>query len=236
MASFKLLLVEDDLNLGQILNEYLTLKGYETRLCRDGEEGMTAFHGDVFDLCLLDVMLPRKDGFSMAKEIRKKDLTTPIIFLTAKSLTADRIEGFKTGADDYIAKPFSMEELLLRIQAILKRTGQKNQQISDQKEFDFGSFHFDYDKQLLIQSHKQTRLTVKESELLRLLCLHVNRTLDRSTALRMIWRDDNYFNARSMDVYIVKLRKYLRADPSVQIITLHGSGFKLITDTPPAVQ
>lgn len=230
MASFKLLLVEDDPNLGQILNEYLSLKGYETKLCRDGEEGLTAFKRDAYDLCLFDVMLPKKDGFSMAKEIRKSDSVTPIIFLTAKSMKEDTIEGFKIGADDYITKPFSMEELLLRIQAILRRTAEKNPQISDQKEFDFGSFHFDYDKQLLTQENEQTKLTSKESELLRLLCLHINQPLDRSTALKMIWRDDSYFNARSMDVYIAKLRKHLKPDPSVQIMTLHGSGFKLITE------
>ncbi|MBO3699962.1 response regulator transcription factor [Roseivirga sp. E12] len=233
MASFKLLLVEDDPNLGQILNEYLSLKGYETRLCRDGEEGLNAFKSEPFDLCLFDIMLPKKDGFSMAKEIRRNDSVTPIMFLTAKSMKEDTIEGFKIGADDYITKPFSMEELLLRIQAILRRTGEKNPQFSDQKDFDFGSFHFDYDKQLLLENGNQTKLTSKESELLRLLCLHVNQPLDRSTALKMIWRDDSYFNARSMDVYIAKLRKHLKVDPTVQIMTLHGSGFKLITNAQP---
>ncbi|MCO6358977.1 DNA-binding response OmpR family regulator [Roseivirga pacifica] len=230
MASFKILLVEDDPNLGQILHEYLSVKGYETKLCRDGEEGLRAFKSDPYDLCLFDVMLPKKDGFSMAKEIRKNDSVTPIIFLTAKSMKEDTIEGFKIGGDDYITKPFSMEELLLRIQAILRRTAEKNPQISDQKEFEFGSFHFDYDKQVLSQSGNQTKLTSKESELLRLLCLHINQPLDRSTALKIIWRDDSYFNARSMDVYIAKLRKHLKVDETVQIMTLHGSGFKLITD------
>lgn len=230
MASFKLLLVEDDPNLGQILNEYLTMKGYETKLCRDGEEGLSAFKRESFDLCLFDVMLPKKDGFSMAKEIRRTDSVTPIIFLTAKSMKEDTVEGFKIGGDDYITKPFSMEELLLRIQAILRRTAEHSPQISDQKEFNFGSFHFDFDKQLLSIQGVSTKLTSKESELLRLLCLHLNQPLDRSVALKMIWRDDSYFNARSMDVYIAKLRKHLKADESVQIMTLHGSGFKLITD------
>lgn len=230
MASYKLLLVEDDPNLGQILNEYLALKGYTTTLCRDGEEGLLAFKREQFDLCLFDIMLPKKDGFSMAKEIRRNDSVTPIIFLTAKSMKEDTIEGFKIGGDDYITKPFSMEELLLRIQAILRRTAEKNPQISDQKEFNFGSFHFDYDKQLLVHGNDQTKLTSKESELLRMLCLHLNQPLDRSTALKIIWRDDSYFNARSMDVYIAKLRKHLKPDPTVQIMTLHGSGFKLITD------
>ena len=151
MASFKLLLVEDDPNLGQILNEYLTLKGYETKLCRDGEEGLLAFKRESFDLCLFDVMLPKKDGFSMAKEIRKNDSVTPIIFLTAKSMKEDTIEGFKIGGDDYITKPFSMEELLLRIQAILRRTAEHSPQISDQKEFSFGNFHFDFDKRCSIE-------------------------------------------------------------------------------------
>ncbi|MFT6828765.1 MAG: two-component system response regulator VicR [Roseivirga sp.] len=231
MASFKILLVEDDLNLGQILNEYLTVKGYETKLCRDGDEGVKAFKREAFDLCLFDVMLPKKDGFSMAKEIRREDKVTPIIFLTAKSMKEDTIEGFKIGGDDYITKPFSMEELLLRIQAILRRTAEKNPQISDQKIFEFGSFKFDYDKQILSRpGSEEVRLTSKESELLRLLCLHVNQPLDRSTALKIIWRDDSYFNARSMDVYIAKLRKMLKEDESVQIITIHGSGFKLITE------
>jgi len=230
MASFKILLVEDDPNLGQILNEYLILKGYETKLCRDGEEGVKAFKKEAFDLCLFDVMLPKKDGFSMAKEIRREDKVTPIIFLTAKSMKEDTIEGFKIGGDDYITKPFSMEELLLRIQAILRRTAEKNPQISDQKVFEFGSFRFDFDKQILSWNGGENRLTSKESELLRLLCLHENQPLDRSTALKIIWRDDSYFNARSMDVYIAKLRKMLKADESVQIITIHGSGFKLITE------
>jgi len=233
MASFKILLVEDDPNLGQILNEYLSAKGYETKLCRDGEEGILAFKQEAFDLCLFDVMLPKKDGFSMAKEVRKTDSVTPIIFLTAKSMKEDTIEGFKAGGDDYITKPFSMEELLLRIQAILRRTAEHNPQISDQKEFSFGRFHYDYDKQLLSIDGTSTKLTSKESELLRLLCLHMNQPLDRSTALKIIWRDDSYFNARSMDVYIAKLRKHLKADESVQIMTLHGSGFKLITGAAP---
>ena len=228
MSNFKLLLVEDDPNLGQILNEYLSLKGYETTLCCDGEEGLKTFKRGRFDLCLFDVMLPKKDGFSMAKEIRREDTVTPIIFLTAKSMKEDTIEGFKIGGDDYITKPFSMEELLLRIKAILRRTAESNPQVSGQKTFEFGSFHFDYDKQMLSRADAETKLTSKESELLRLLCLHLNQPLDRSVALKLIWRDDSYFNARSMDVYIAKLRKLLREDESVQIITLHGSGFKLI--------
>jgi len=176
-------------------------------------------------------MLPKKDGFSMAKEIRRTDKETPIIFLTAKSMKADTIEGFKIGGDDYITKPFSMEELLLRIQVILKRTASKNPQFSDQKQFEFGSFKFDFDKQVLIGKEGENKLTSKESELLRLLCLHINQPLDRSVALKIIWRDDSYFNARSMDVYIAKLRKLLKQDDTIQIITLHGSGFKLITNS-----
>ncbi len=230
MSKYKLLVVEDDPNLGQILNEYLSLKGYETTLCRDGEEGVNMFKREQFNLCLFDVMLPKKDGFSMAKEIRRDDKETPIIFLTAKSMKTDTIEGFKIGGDDYITKPFSMEELLLRIQAVLRRTVDKNPQFSDQKVFEFGSFHFDFDKQMLKGQVGETKLTSKESELLRLLCLHINQPLDRSVALKLIWRDDSYFNARSMDVYIAKLRKLLKPDENIQIITLHGSGFKLITD------
>jgi len=229
MSKYKILLVEDDLNLGQVLNEYLSLKGYDTTLCRDGEEGVKAFKKEQFHLCLFDVMLPKKDGFSMARDIRKNDKETPIIFLTAKSMKTDTIEGFKVGGDDYITKPFSMEELLLRIRAILKRTTSNSPQFSDQKLFEFGSFKFDFDKQLLTGKEGEFKLTSKESELLRLLCLHVNQPLDRSLALKIIWRDDSYFNARSMDVYIAKLRKLLKQDGSTQIITLHGSGFKLVT-------
>ena len=227
MKKDKLLIVEDDLNLGQILKEYLEAKGFETHLCRDGEEGIQAFRDQHFDLCILDIMMPKKDGFTLAKEIRLTDKQTPIIFLTAKSMKEDTLEGFKIGADDYITKPFSMEELLLRLMAILRRTG--NSAVKTQNNYKFGAFTFNYDQQILRFAEDEQKLTSKESELLRLLCQNINQTLDRSAALKAIWKDDSYFNARSMDVYIAKLRKYLKKDENIRILTIHGEGFKLVS-------
>lgn len=224
-----ILLAEDDPNLGQILKEYLDIKGYDTTLMRDGEAGLKAFKNQRFDLCVFDVMMPRLDGFSLAKEVRIIDKNVPIIFLTAKSMKEDTLEGFKVGADDYMKKPFSMEELLMRIKAILRRTSQIDADAESQRYFDIGRFRFDYDAQKLVFDGKdESKLTSKESELLRLLALHKNRTMDRSLALKKIWLDDNYFNSRSMDVYITKLRKYLRPDDQLQIINVHGQGFKLL--------
>lgn len=227
MQKQKILLVEDDLNLGQILKEYLEIKGFETELCRDGDEGFSAFDRGNFDLCILDIMLPKKDGFSLAKEIKVADKHTPIIFLTAKSMKQDTIEGFKIGADDYMTKPFSMEELLMRIKAILRRSGKHNNK-PEKQVFNIGNFTFNYDFHQLTSEISKIKLTSKEAELLKLLCLNINQTLDRSTALKIIWRDDSYFNARSMDVYITKLRKYLREDQNLEILTVRGIGFKLI--------
>ncbi|MDN5216365.1 response regulator transcription factor [Fulvivirgaceae bacterium BMA12] len=231
MQKQKILLVEDDLNLGQILKEYLDIKGFDTKLCRDGEEGFEAFENDSFDLCIFDIMLPKKDGFSLAREIKVADKITPIIFLTAKSMKQDTIEGFKLGADDYITKPFSMEELLLRIKAILRRSGSNAQSKPELQVFKIGGFTFDYDLHQLTYNNVTTKLTSKEAELLKLFCLNINQTLDRSTALKIIWRDDSYFNARSMDVYITKLRKYLKEDPTLEILTVRGTGFKLVEKT-----
>ena len=228
MENYKLLIVEDDPNLGQILKEYLDLKGYVTVLCNNGELGAKAFNQEVFDLCILDIMMPKKDGFTLAKEIRLTDKKTPIVFLTAKSMKEDTIEGFRIGADDYLTKPFSMEELLLRLKAILRRSGGQDVGKGDQKEFEFGKFKFLSDKQILRIGDNEVKLTTKESELLKLLCLNKGDILERSTALKKIWRDDTYFNARSMDVYITKLRKHLKGDESVQILTIHGQGFKLV--------
>lgn len=228
MQKQRILLVEDDPNLGQILKEYLDIKGFETNLCRDGEEGFQAFENNKFDICILDVMLPKKDGFSLAREIKVADKTTPFIFLTAKSMTQDTIEGFKLGADDYITKPFSMEELLLRIKAILRRSGNNAQNKPEAQIFKIGGFTFDYDLHQLTSEKSTIKLTSKEAELLKLFCLNINQTLDRSTALKIIWRDDSYFNARSMDVYITKLRKYLKEDPALEILTVRGTGFKLV--------
>ena len=223
----KILLCEDDENLGMLLREYLQAKGYDTELCNNGEAGYKAFLRERFDLCVLDVMMPKKDGFSLAKDIRQNNEEIPIIFLTAKTLKEDILEGFKIGADDYLTKPFSMEELTFRIEAILRRVkGKKNKDCTFYK---IGSFTFDTQKQILARGDKQTKLTTKESELLSLLCAHANEILQRDFALKTIWIDDNYFNARSMDVYITKLRKHLKEDENVEIINIHGKGYKLIT-------
>jgi DNA-binding response OmpR family regulator len=233
----KILLVEDDPNLGQLLQEYLEIKGFETTLARDGEKALVLYKGQRYDLCILDVMLPKKDGFSLAKEIRSVNKQIPIIFLTAKSLKEDTLEGLRIGADDYMTKPFSMEELLLRMKAILRRTSQPAEEVQDIKQFTIGSYLFDYEHQTLASVSHTARLTCKESELLRLLCLNLNHTLERSVALKQIWLDDTYFNARSMDVYITKLRKYLKDDPSIEIANVHGTGYKLMVltalDLPP---
>lgn len=224
----KILLVEDDNNLGQLLQEYLQIKGYPTTLRRDGEAGFDTYQTHTFDLCILDVMLPKMDGFSLAEKIRNQDKRVPIIFLTAKSMKEDAIKGFKAGADDYIHKPFSMEELLLRIEAIMRRVGQREDEPVEQDYFEVGSFSFDYGTQKLNHNGESKKLTSKEADLLKMLCEHKNQTLDRSKALKKIWLDDNYFNARSMDVYITKLRKYLKSDENIQIVNVHGQGFKLI--------
>ena len=215
----RILLCEDDENLGMLLREYLQAKGYAADLFSDGESGYKAFLKGKYDLCVLDVMMPKKDGFTLAQEIRTVNGEVPIIFLTAKSLKEDILEGFKIGADDYITKPFSMEEILRRVK------GKKGKEVTMYK---IGRFTFDTQKQVLAIDDKSTKLTTKESELLSLLCAHVNEILERNFALKTIWIDDNYFNARSMDVYITKLRKHLKDDPSIEIINIHGKGYKLI--------
>ena len=221
----KILLCEDDENLGMLLREYLQAKGYATELCPDGEAGYKAFLKTKFDICVLDVMMPKKDGFTLAQEIRSSNLDVPIIFLTAKTLKEDILEGFKIGADDYITKPFSMEELV--IEAIMRRT--KGKKSKESTLYHIGKFTFDTQKQLLCIGDDQRKLTTKENELLALLCSHANEILQRDFALKTIWIDDNYFNARSMDVYITKLRKHLKDDPQIEIINIHGKGYKLIT-------
>ena len=223
----KILLCEDDENLGMLLREYLQAKGYMDELCPDGEAGYKAFLKTKFDICVLDVMMPKKDGFTLAQEIRQANSAIPMVFLTAKSLKEDILEGFKIGADDYITKPFSMEELVFRVEAILRRVrGKKNK---ENTLYHIGKFLFDTQKQLLTIGGKQTKLTTKENELLALLCSHANEILQRDFALKTIWIDDNYFNARSMDVYITKLRKHLKDDEDIEIINIHGKGYKLIT-------
>ncbi|HPB06086.1 MAG TPA: response regulator transcription factor [Prolixibacteraceae bacterium] len=226
-TKIKILLAEDDENLGLLLKEYLIAKGYDTDLFPDGE---TAYHGfmrNQYNICLLDVMMPKKDGFTLARDIRLVNADIPVIFLTAKNLKEDVIEGFKIGADDYMTKPFSMEELIFRIEAILRRISNDNQP-SDQNVYHIGLYSFDVRKQILSHDGEEVKLTTKESELLRLLVANANKVLERNYALKAIWIDDNYFNARSMDVYITKLRKHLKDDPSVEIINVHGKGYKLI--------
>lgn len=221
-----ILLCEDDENLGMLLREYLNAKGYSTDLCPDGDAGYKAFVKNRYDMCVLDVMMPKMDGFTLAQEIRQANAEVPIVFLTAKTLKEDVLAGFKIGADDYLTKPFSMEELTLRIDAILRRTHGKKPKESN--IYQVGRFTFDTQKQLLTIDGEQIKLTTKESELLALLCAHSGEILQRDFALKTIWTDDNYFNARSMDVYVTKLRKHLKADPSLEIKNIHGKGYKLI--------
>jgi DNA-binding response OmpR family regulator len=227
-----ILLAEDDPNLGQLVQEYLTLKGYTVERATDGNLALDLFTKGQFDLCIFDVMMPKRDGFSLAREVRMTGRDVPIIFLTAKSMKEDTIQGFKVGADDYVTKPFSMEELLLRIQAILRRY-QRGAAELETSVYSIGSFSFDYPHQLLTRPENSTvsfsqKLTSKESELLKLFAQNLNQPISRSFALKMVWGDDSYFNARSMDVYITKLRKYLREDERVQLVNVHGEGFKLI--------
>ncbi len=224
----RLLLAEDDRNLGNILKNYLEAKGYATTLCVNGQEAVETFARKEFDFCILDIMMPVKDGFAVATEIRAVNKKIPILFLTAKTLQEDKLKGFEIGADDYITKPFSMEELILRLQAILRRTDEPAKTAASENVYTIGIYTFDYNRQTLISRNKEQKLTSKEAGLLRLLCTHANEVLDRSTALNEIWNDDSYFNARSMDVYIVKLRKYLKDDPRVELLNVHGVGFKLV--------
>ncbi|MCX6258284.1 MAG: response regulator transcription factor [Bacteroidia bacterium] len=221
---YKILLVEDDNNLGFVLKDYLEMIGYQVVLKKDGHEGVVTFKNDIFDLCILDVMMPLKDGFTVATEIRSINQSIPIIFLTALSMNEDKIKGFKIGADDYITKPFSTEELSLRVEAILRRT--KNMD-SIGLHYHIGKIIFDTDNYLLKQDETVTRLTRKESELLLLLCQNMNKLVKRETVLEKIWGRNDYFMGRSMDVYITRIRKYLKTDPTVEIINVHGTGFKL---------
>ncbi|MDR0419276.1 MAG: response regulator transcription factor [Prevotellaceae bacterium] len=223
----RILLAEDDENLGMLLKEYLQVKGYEIDLFLNGEKAFIGFQKAKYDICILDVMMPVKDGITLAKEIRMLSSTVPILFLTAKSVKEDILEGFAAGADDYMTKPFSIEELLFRVEAILRRTrGEHASQ--NQDVFQIGIYTFNSTKQTLTKDSIEQKLTAKESELLRQLCINRNAVLDRNFALKTIWNDDTYFNARSMDVYITKLRKFLKEDPSIQIINVRGKGFKLI--------
>jgi len=229
MDNLRILIVEDDPNLGQILAEYLHIKGMRTTLCKDGEEGFDTYKDGNFDLCILDIMMPKKDGFTLAQDIRSNDKKTPIIFLTAKSMKDDTIKGLKIGADDYMTKPFSMEELLLRIQAVMRRVGSNEADGVADPVMKVGKFNFDIANQSLESEGEVMKLTTKETALLKILAENKNKTLQRSIALKDVWGDDSYFNARSMDVYITKLRKLLKGDDSLKILTVHGEGFKLLT-------
>lgn len=226
--NIRILLAEDDKNLGDILKTYLEAKGFPTVLCVNGELALDLFLRENFDFVILDIMMPLKDGFTVAREIRKSDKKVPILFLSAKSMQEDILKGFQLGADDYITKPFSMEVLMMRMNAILRRTQSQEKSLPPSTVFKIGTFVFDYQRQLLILNEQEQKLTAKEAELLHLLCQNANEVLDRSQALKEIWKDDSYFNARSMDVYITKLRKFLKDDPEVELLNVHGIGFKLV--------
>lgn len=226
----QVLLAEDDKNLGSVLKSYLDAKGYPTTLAVNGQEAFDLYRKDKFNFCIIDVMMPVKDGFTLAKEIREIDKKIPILFLTAKSMQEDKLKGFELGADDYITKPFSMEELLMRMQAIIRRTTETKTMQASRTFYEIGKLSFDYNRQLLKSGEEEQKLTSKESELLKMLCDHINEVLDRSVALKKIWNDDSYFNARSMDVYVTKLRKYLKTDPDIELINVHGVGFKLVVN------
>jgi len=229
----KILLVEDDPNLGLLLQDYLQLKGkFEVVLCTDGEEGLNAFTKQNFDLLILDVMMPKKDGFTLGKDVRKINSHIPIIFATAKGMIEDKTQAFTLGGDDYITKPFRIEELLLRINALLKRTdnAEKKEEQQQPSRFEIGDYDFDYTTQIITINGTQQKLSTKEAELLRLLCIRKNEVLTREEALLNIWHDDNYFNGRSMDVFLSKIRKYLKDDPDVEIINVHGKGYKLLVN------
>lgn len=229
----KILLAEDDPNLGMLLQDYLQLKGkFEVVLAQDGEEALRAFTREHFDVCIFDVMMPKKDGFTLGKEIRRINPNVPIIFATAKTMIEDKSEAYNLGGDDYITKPFRIEELLLRINALLKRmSGPDKNEASDlPTKFDIGKYKFDYTAQMISNGTCQQKVSTKEAELLRLLCLKKNEVLTREEALISIWHDDNYFNGRSMDVFLSKLRKYLKEDSKVEIINVHGKGYKLLVN------
>ena len=228
----KILLVEDDPNFGTVLKDYLMMNDYDVILAKNGMEGFEKFKKDDYDLCILDVMMPYKDGFTLAKEIREKNKEVPIIFLTAKAIKEDVLKGYKIGADDYLNKPFDSEVLLMKIKAIIQRKSKET--VSDSKQFDFvfGNFHLNAKlRYLTYKDQAPNKLSPKENDLLRLLALHKNDLMPRELALTKIWRDDNYFTSRSMDVYIAKLRKYLSADDEVEIINIHGEGFRLVVKT-----
>lgn len=233
MTENKILLVEDDQNFGDVLRSYLEMHDYDVTLVTDGEQGLEKYNEGTYDLCIFDVMMPKKDGFTLAKEIREKDEDMPIIFLTAKTMKEDVVKGFKIGADDYISKPFNSEELLYRIQAILKRSQAKADPREEIKEFTIGKYHFNFPLRILTfdpdgPEEEENKLSPKEAQLLRMFAMYMNDILPRSEALTKIWGEDNYFTARSMDVFVTKLRKYLKKDDNIEIVNIHGNGFQLL--------
>ncbi len=230
MTGTKILLVEDDQNFGDVLKSYLEMHDFDVVLATDGEEGGNVFGSQKFDLCILDVMMPKKDGFTLGKEIRAKNKDIPLIFLTARTLKQDVLEGFDIGADDYISKPFNSDVLLARIKAILKRNNPNTNKKEEKTEFEFGIFHFNHPLRILSNTKENTKekLSPKEAHLLKMFCEHENEVLSRSKALEKIWGKDDYFTARSMDVFIAKLRKYLQPDEKIEIVNIHGDGFRLV--------
>jgi len=229
MANKRILLVEDDPNFGTVLKDYLMLNDYSVTHAKDGLEGLIMFKNDEFDLCILDVMMPRKDGFSLAKDIRSTNTDVPIVFLTAKTMKEDVLKGYEAGADDYLNKPFDSEVLLHKIKAILQRKEIDMSADDEKHEFQIGKFFLNSKlRHLSYDGEESRKLSPKENKLLKMLAIHLNDLMPRELALTKIWRDDNYFTSRSMDVYIAKLRKYLKPDPNVEIVNIHGEGFRLI--------
>ncbi len=229
MENKRILLVEDDPNFGIVLKDYLALNNYDVTHAKDGLEGLIMFKNDDFDLCILDVMMPRKDGFSLATDIRETDKNIPIIFLSAKTMKEDVLKGYQVGADDYLNKPFDSEVLLYKINVILQRKEKDGPSVDDVFEFNIGRYHLNSKlRYLTLDGKDQQKLSPKENKLLKLLAVHINDLMPRELALTKIWRDDNYFTSRSMDVYIAKLRKYLKGDENVEIINIHGEGFRLV--------
>ena len=224
MGKTRILLAEDDPNLGMLLSQFIRAKGMDCKLCNNGEIAYNEFTKNEYDFVILDIMMPIKDGFTVAKEIRGIDKEIPILFLTAKSLKEDKLKGFEIGADDYLTKPFSMEELIARINAILKRTNKQE----TEHLFQMNHYLFDFNTRILSIQGNEYKLTTKESELLKILCKNIGLEVERDDMLKAVWGDDNYFNGRSMDVYITKLRKYLKQDENVEIVNIHGKGFKLM--------
>ena len=233
-ANYKILLVEDDQNFGDVLRSYLEMHDYDVTLATDGVLGLEAFRKSHYDLCVFDVMMPRKDGFTLARDIRERNQEVPIIFLTAKTMKDDVLQGFKIGADDYISKPFNSEELLLRIQAVLKRVNKAPDPRDEQREYTIGKYHFNFPVRILTFTdpapgeESQWKLSPKEAELLKMFCRYMNDVTPRSGALTKTWHEDNYFTARSMDVFVTKLRKYLAKDSGIEIVNIHGNGFQLL--------